>query len=187
MVTAFSWLHLSDVHGRHGDGDYREDQRWVLRDVVESAGKPPDGLERVDAIFLTGDIGTTGGVRDPGEYRQVAELVAQCAAALRVDPSRIFIVAGNHDVDRGVATRDPDLKAALTALRDGTMLASERPASATPGFAERVAGWRRFVAEAAPPLAARLDADGAWWVDVDGGGGGLPLRIVGLNTALLSQ
>ncbi len=182
----FSWLHISDIHARHGDGDYRHAQAQVLRELATSASPAalPPGLERVDAILVTGDLAFSGGTRDAGEYDDVADLLGRLAANLSVPGDRVFVVPGNHDVDRSVATTEPPVGAWLERVRTGVAsLGAADPALPT-AHARRFARWRSFVAATAPHLT--LDDHGSWHVDLTGHEG-VPLRIVGLNTALLSQ
>lgn len=182
----FSWVHISDIHARHGSRDYRLAQEIVLSDLRRSLERLPEGLERVDAIFATGDLAFSGGARDPGEYADVVELLRSAAGVLRVPPERVFVVPGNHDIDRGVAAAKPELLEHLTRLRRGEACLLDRPAALEPDFQARLAGWRGLVDQAAPHLARRLDEDGGWSIDLEGAKGA-PLRLVGLNTALLSQ
>jgi hypothetical protein len=182
----FSWLHISDIHARHGGPDHRLGQRVVLADLHRSLERLPDGLARVDAIFVTGDLAFSGGMRDPAEYNDVAELLRHAAATLEVPANRLFVVPGNHDVDRGVAKAKPELLDHLAKLRRGAASLLERPAGLEADFQARLAGWRALVERAAPHLAPRLDVDGGWSLDLEGATGA-PLRLVGLNTALLSQ
>jgi hypothetical protein len=84
MNPIFSWLHLSDIHARHGDASYRANQSVVPHDLVGSLARRPAGIDRIDAIIVTGDLAFSGGDRDPGEYADVADLLGKAATALSV-------------------------------------------------------------------------------------------------------
>lgn len=179
-----SWLHISDVHARHGTADDQLDQQLVFNELLESVSELPPGLERVDAIFVTGDLATTGGARDAAEYTEAAAFLRDARQQLGVEADRVFLVPGNHDVDRGIAWANPELMASLQQLRSGAVSVLNRPPALEDQFRARWQGWRQLVAGLTPNLVQSDDGD--WSVDLLGGGG-VPLRLVGLNTALLSQ
>jgi predicted MPP superfamily phosphohydrolase len=92
-------LHLSDLHACGPDSreKWRTNrvlgQAWDdnLRAIVADGGSP-------DLVCFTGDIAATGAA---GEYRTAMEFVASTLSSLGLDPSRLFVVPGNHDIDRG--------------------------------------------------------------------------------------
>jgi len=92
------WLHLSDFHvGKDGYGQ-RQLFKYILAHVRErvSTGNAPD------LVFITGDIANKG--RDK-EYKEFYEnFFIPLFDCLPVDSQeRIFIIPGNHDVDRNQA------------------------------------------------------------------------------------
>jgi metallophosphoesterase superfamily enzyme len=89
-----TWLHISDLHFKVGDP---YDRNVVLNALIKSF---PDFHKRgvsPDAIFITGDIANSG-ARD--EYDLVGAFLDQLLRVSRVPKERLFIVPGNHDVDR---------------------------------------------------------------------------------------
>ncbi len=89
------WLHLSDVHLGSEDG-YGHDV--VLRALV--AAFRDGGLlasRRPDVIFCTGDVAHSG---RPAQYASASKLFEDLARAAGVPMERVFVVPGNHDVDR---------------------------------------------------------------------------------------
>jgi len=92
----FRWLHLSDFHVGLDPYGQRCLFKYIIQDVNEQvlAGKPPD------AVFITGDIANTGA---KVEYEQfLEEFFWPMQDILYKTPcaERIFLVPGNHDVDR---------------------------------------------------------------------------------------
>jgi|GEM_PF-3997617 len=89
-----TWLHVSDFHFT-GKDSY--DQSVVLTALVEAV----DGFRRKghkpDLIFATGDIGHSG---KADEYTQATKFFDKLCEAAGVDKNRLFVVPGNHDVDR---------------------------------------------------------------------------------------
>lgn len=93
----FRFLHLSDFHLRPGRVQ-RFDQDRVLRGLVEFLEKDRQRFP-LDGIFITGDLGFSG---KPDEYEIVVNLLKKLLDVTKVAPERMFVVPGNHDVDRRV-------------------------------------------------------------------------------------
>lgn len=91
------FLHVSDLHLRP-IGVKRYDQDKVLRGLL-------DFLERdrarfpLDLLFVTGDLAFKG---DAKEYALVVDLLRTLMRVTSVPAERLFVVPGNHDVDREV-------------------------------------------------------------------------------------
>jgi predicted phosphodiesterase len=117
-MTAFTWLHLSDLHLRRPDNAVSPDREY-LRDMLTSIKglRREEGLAP-DVVFFTGDVVFSG---QKEEYDLASEwfdnILATCDLDGRRD--RLFIVPGNHDVDRREVNRvnvkswHPDLKKRL--------------------------------------------------------------------------
>src|SRR5262245_12790591 len=93
MENLFTWLHLSDLHfrGPWAVGDAHRIRAQVQQELAERGDPKPD------ALFVTGDLAWTG---HPEEYADAAIWLRDTAFALDLEPSRVFVVPGNHDVDR---------------------------------------------------------------------------------------
>jgi predicted phosphodiesterase len=101
----FSWLHLSDLHFGHGDAQYKWDQRSVLTavlDDIENALKNWPELPPINAVILTGDISFSGGSVSHSEYQEAGEFLNKLVELLGIEKSRVYMVPGNHDVQRGI-------------------------------------------------------------------------------------
>ncbi len=96
-MSTLTWLHLSDLHFRKG-----EQQAWdrdivlrtLLDDVRERIAK--DGLHP-DFIVVSGDVGFSGSL---DEYAKAGMFFDDLLAATHLSRERLFVVPGNHDVDR---------------------------------------------------------------------------------------
>lgn len=101
-------LHISDIHFRGA----RENDRWrrqrVLGDAWSHNLDELLGDGPLDLICLTGDIANTG---SPDEYEEASSFVEKLCAKLDLGKDRLFVVPGNHDIDRRVS------KSAWRALR----------------------------------------------------------------------
>ncbi|MFY0527693.1 metallophosphoesterase family protein [Archangium gephyra] len=175
----FSWLHLSDLHFGHGDITYGWDQKTVLSllksDVEKARAEWPE-LPPPQAILVTGDIAFSGGKCDPAEYHDADVFLRELTTLLGLKPEDVYLVPGNHDVQRDVAKelveqvrKDPG------ALN--TILRSEEQRKA---LYTRQANYQQF----ADGFAKRnLDA---WSSHVEIPGFGT-IELVGLNTAMVSN
>lgn len=92
---ALSWLHISDIHFHASDSYSR---KVVLKALIEAMAKfRRDGQHRPDLIFVTGDIAQSG---SSAEYERATEFFDALLSAAELDKSKLFVVPGNHDVDR---------------------------------------------------------------------------------------
>ena len=187
MDTLFRWIHLSDIHTGHGDTTNVWDQRLVLEEIVKdialqrrSQPEPP-----FDAVLVTGDIANTGAGRLASEYADAAAWLRSVGNAAGVTPQQIFVVPGNHDVDRG-ADKDAAVKQLVTDLREGRKNLDEaltQPEQRAT-LAHRMERYLEF-AGAFAPVGADADAR-LHWVHRLVARSGLAVRLVGLNTTLLA-
>lgn len=92
-----TWLHISDLHVRSGDS---YDRDVVFRALVKSVRRFRERDGRApDLVFATGDIAYSG---RPDEYVIATEFFDQLLEAAELDRCRLYVVPGNHDVDRDV-------------------------------------------------------------------------------------
>lgn len=96
-MSTVSWLHLSDLHLR-ADARDPYDRNKVLRPLLATVRDRAEQNGPPDLVFVTGDIACTGSRAD---YDLAAGFADDLAAAAHVRPERIWLVPGNHDVDRG--------------------------------------------------------------------------------------
>jgi tetratricopeptide (TPR) repeat protein/predicted phosphodiesterase len=92
---AVAWLHVSDFHFKAGDS---YDRDVVLSALIESVRRyrEQEG-RRPDLIFATGDIAHGG---KPKEYESATVFFDALCKAAGVEKKYLFVVPGNHDVDR---------------------------------------------------------------------------------------
>ncbi|MFS8069017.1 MAG: metallophosphoesterase family protein, partial [Byssovorax sp.] len=91
------FLHISDIHLRPLIVK-RYDQDRVLRGLLDLLARDRQEFP-LDLIFITGDL-AHGGKAD--EYVLVVELLKRLMEVTGVPPEHVFVVPGNHDVDRDV-------------------------------------------------------------------------------------
>jgi 3',5'-cyclic AMP phosphodiesterase CpdA/energy-coupling factor transporter ATP-binding protein EcfA2 len=89
------WMHLSDLHVLQENWEQDIVLGALLRDL-------PGLLEAIDRrpqlLFVTGDLAARA---KKEEYDGVTELLARLCELLGLERSAVFMVPGNHDVERG--------------------------------------------------------------------------------------
>ena len=99
-IRSLRILHLSDVHFGQTD---RSGTAWRLRRVLGTAWE--ENLKAIlvdgkpDLICFTGDIAFSG---KETEYNEATLFFDELLTRLGVDKSCLFVVPGNHDVDRNI-------------------------------------------------------------------------------------
>ncbi|NMW19693.1 MAG: SUMF1/EgtB/PvdO family nonheme iron enzyme [Chlorobiaceae bacterium] len=91
---AVTWLHVSDFH-LSDKGPYN--QEVILNALVSSVRRLRGEGHVPDLIFATGDIAQNGKAK---EYAYATEFFNALLDAAGLEKERLFIVPGNHDVDR---------------------------------------------------------------------------------------
>ncbi|MGR3660892.1 MAG: metallophosphoesterase family protein [Paracoccaceae bacterium] len=108
-------LNVSDIHFKEPqclqpdtdpDLPYRTRMLQDLRSQVQKLGQ-------VGAIIIVGDIAFKG---DPAEYRVAENWIHELVEATGCHLERVFVVPGNHDVDRRVI--DKSYQSAWLLTRD---------------------------------------------------------------------
>jgi predicted phosphodiesterase len=89
-----TWLHISDLHVRGGDS---YDRDVVFRALVRSVKRFHERGRSPDLVFATGDIAYSG---KPDEYVAATAFFDQLLEAAGLGRRQLYVVPGNHDVDR---------------------------------------------------------------------------------------
>jgi len=130
MKRTVTWLHLSDLHARlRDDWDADEISGKLIRDLRRLERQ--ENL-RPDFIFFTGDAayGATEGEKMSEQFQRVRAFLDAVRHSYepKISVRNIYMVPGNHDVDRGEITPDQTawlrssdrtLSDILIAIRDG--------------------------------------------------------------------
>jgi len=107
-------LHVSDIHFKGKAAGTETDpekmyQEHILHDVALRTGI----LGKVDGILVTGDIAFAG---KKHEYEAASNWLDSLAAACGCSPSNVYVVPGNHDVDRSVVAKNAAVSNAIEAV-----------------------------------------------------------------------
>lgn len=94
----YYWIHVSDIHFGAPSVSHRFEQQQICaaltRDVAANAPK------RADAIFVTGDVSFRAA---KPEFDAAATWIKELARHADVASEFVYLVPGNHDVDRSTA------------------------------------------------------------------------------------
>ena len=101
-MSKITWLHLSDLHFRKGE-KHSWDENIVLRALlVDVQEQIMTSALRPDFAIVSGDIAFQGAA---DEYALARQFFDDLLKAIDLPKSRLFIVPGNHDVNRQAITR----------------------------------------------------------------------------------
>lgn len=101
-MTKINILHLSDIHFSKSN---EPDSIMIWRKFIQSLKNwKVKNQKKTDLIFITGDIANSGKTI---EYQKIAkENIQNILEVCECKNENLFIVAGNHDVDRDLSTTD---------------------------------------------------------------------------------
>ncbi len=100
MKSVFKWVHFSDLHFRSfiESGFNSTELKEKLPPYLESR------VQDADALIITGDYRYAP---DKEENPQnVGDFIKKIAGSLKLEPTKIFLVPGNHDLDRNEVRSD---------------------------------------------------------------------------------
>jgi len=99
-MTGVTWLHLSDWHQENEK--FKFNRKVVCDSLIKDIKAREEGispcLKKIDFIVFSGDVAKGG---DPDEYKKAKdEFFTPILDACELGPERLFIVPGNHDLNR---------------------------------------------------------------------------------------
>nr|VFJ51378.1 MAG: Calcineurin-like phosphoesterase [Candidatus Kentron sp. DK] len=98
VMTKVCWLHLSDWHQEGKNFDRKVVRDALLDDIKNRKGIDPL-LEQVNFVVFSGDLAGKGNDADEYETAQL-ELLDPILEAVGLGQDRLFMVPGNHDLNR---------------------------------------------------------------------------------------
>ena len=97
----FDWQFLDEAKGKMVSGDRRM-QKAVLGETLRAL-EADKTLEKLDAVVISGDLANRAEEKGFDEFKDLAELIT-----CHVEPEKVVVVPGNHDVPREHGPGDPD-------------------------------------------------------------------------------
>ena len=113
LSPRITFLHLSDIHMGHGAPRTQWDPEIVLQAVLDDLAYL--NPSRLDALFLTGDLAFSA---KPEQYIRTRDWISSLTDSFAIKKDNIFLVPGNHDVERAVCNEGRNFPY-LEALRRG--------------------------------------------------------------------
>lgn len=111
-------LHISDIHFKAPQCASEDDPNRPYRTrMVQDVKARCAQLGRIDALLIGGDIAYRA---DPIEYEAASKWLTELAQECGCPLERIFVVPGNHDVDRGIVKRKLNIQNAHAAIAFAT-------------------------------------------------------------------
>jgi ppGpp synthetase/RelA/SpoT-type nucleotidyltranferase len=165
-------LHVSDIH--FGVNDPQGEQALITEALIAAVER--DEIDP-DVIIFTGDLAFSG---KPSQFKMgEAWLGRLCKTAPRAD---LFIVPGNHDVER-TKVAGPHLLHAAGSKEKGYYDWRQGITDGSPAHQEEFFSWIKSAAGALPIRGNWASPHGFHYTKE---GLELPMHIIGLNSALLS-
>ncbi|HET9766748.1 MAG TPA: metallophosphoesterase, partial [Thermoanaerobaculia bacterium] len=193
LQPIFSWIHLSDVHVGQGSAADQWDQKGMLREVIRDLKKNARMFPQSDAVLVTGDIAFSGDSLRTGEtssrqYTDAAEWLRALGVAVGLEPDRIFVIPGNHDIQRTKKEERQQMRL-LRALQNGEDPLDDALRDQTDRMmlTARLGNYLAFARDFAPICLSPTTRPEQWlyWTHALAAGDQYIVRLFGLNSALL--
>lgn len=178
-MSVFKWLHLSDFHfGKKPDFTYQ--QPLLASKIIDHVIKYSEENGPPDAIFITGDIANSGEIDEYSLFNDI--ILVPLMSFLGEDfCEKIFLVPGNHDVQRNKNRkfgRDEYL-----GLEDGNFEPSDISLGDRKILVER---FSNFVNHSLATFTKDIvSADGSYYQRISVNGG--DVSVIGINTSWLCR
>jgi predicted MPP superfamily phosphohydrolase len=180
-------LHISDIHFKAPQClDPHQDEDLPVRTrLIEDVGRRVAARGPVSAILLGGDVAYKGA---PEEYKVAGAWLDELAAVAGCPPEEVYVVPGNHDVDRAkcravqISNAHRLIKSKTGRGRSDELYRQLRDPAIGAALLEPIAAYNEF--------AKRYDCEvtatrTAWTHDFEMADG-IKLRLRGLTSTLLS-
>lgn len=181
-------VHLSDIHFRGGHSGTSHDLNTDLRDQLERDAKVMrDRLGAIHGIIVSGDIGFSGKKED---YAIAGKWLDSLCSRLDCPTENVWLVPGNHDVDREIIDKSKIIQALQRDIRSAGTSVDERLRECL--YEDKEAGAALFKPlQAYSSFAARyrceINEARFWWEDNLELNDGSTLRLHGATSTLVSS
>lgn len=179
-------LHLSDIHFRDPicATDRDPDKPFRTR-LVQDARRRAELLGSIDAILVGGDIAFAG---KPAEYEAALAWLYELADACGCKRERIYVVPGNHDIDRDIILGSLSVQNAQQAIirasdREAEVLRQLNHKDTGPVLLKPLGAYNEFASRF---LAAVFAPEQMFWKADLPLSDGVLLRVYGLTSTVLS-
>ena len=186
-MSLFRWLHCSDIHLPSGSEDTYEVDK-VLKALIETLREEAENGKKPDVIFFTGDIAKKG-----KDYSKAEMFFDELLRATGLEErygnkarELLFIIPGNHDVDRAKC-KSKTLLRTLNTKEHANEFFSPQSLKIRQPYSKRFHAYAEFFNRYFFGI-RRFNADKIYFSELrDINYIPLRLGIIGLNTAWFSQ
>lgn len=124
-MRSLGFLHISDLHAGPTAAGARLEMDYAVRQLCDDISKRQGfGAQAPEVLLVTGDIGSTAATRSADEYKIAYEYLKKIQSHAGVADDKVFVVPGNHDVDRSTYA-DDDVRRWLDELRSSRGLSAD--------------------------------------------------------------
>lgn len=186
MPDTISLFHLSDIHFTKGisNASAFDIDRIVRNELVRDAVNLLPSVQPLSGIIVAGDLAFAG---KPEEFQTAIAWLADLSSKLNCDPSLVWCVPGNHDIDRNVIREHTSLTPIHNEIRSATSLHACLKKHLTGGDAALLFEPLRAYNDS---VGQRFECSSApskpWWEFDLALNDGSILRLRGLNSAIIS-
>jgi 3',5'-cyclic AMP phosphodiesterase CpdA len=181
-------LHLSDIHFNKESSGGRYDPDDDLRNELDiDAQRMLEKLGTINGILVTGDVAYAA---QKEEYEIATSWLNSLCHKLNCQPENVWTIPGNHDIDRSVIQKSRTLQIYRKTLRDCTLGSLDEEIAylmkdeiARKAIFQPLENYNKFAAQ----FSCNIDADNPTWHQDIALNDGSQLRILGLNSVLVSD
>jgi predicted phosphodiesterase len=114
MTECLTFIHLSDIHFTRRSGDVLDPDDNVRHELLRDVTRALQDVGPVTGVLVTGDIAFSG---TSEEYEKAAKWLEELCSQADCPAENVFVVPGNHDVDRRIVETSVTVRAAHKQLR----------------------------------------------------------------------
>jgi len=182
------FIHLSDIHFKKMiEGRITDVDDDVRNELVRDAKQESRAFGEITGVLVTGDIAFSGSAE---EYEIAENWLAQLCVAVECNPAQIWVVPGNHDIDRQAINSSASIQDCHDRLRKAPLNRLEaelerylQDNAARDAFLMPLKNYNDF----AKRFECQLAPGDLYWEDNLPLNDGWTLRLRGLNSVLVSD
>ena len=182
-----TFIHISDIHFSKRSGDKVDLDSDLRSELENDVRRMKEDLERVNGILVTGDIGYSGQTQ---EYDNGRKWLTRLCSVAGCEMQEVWVVPGNHDVDRTTVDKSALLSQSHKSLRmtpkhdiSTEMESVFRDGQFSQLLLKPVENYNHFSSR----FECQISPDKLVWESDRLLNDGSTLRLIGLNSTLLSD
>ncbi|WP_157442736.1 metallophosphoesterase family protein [Deinococcus misasensis] len=115
ITHPLTFLHLSDIHFKaYSEGEHNDLDSDLRQQLLIDAENLLDKIENIDGVLISGDIAFSGSEK---EYEIASDWLKRLCNTIGCEESKVWVVPGNHDINRRAIQDSPMLQDLHNSLR----------------------------------------------------------------------